>query len=136
MRALPVVLCGLLTLGAALPGCVSRTIPEVAEGSHVGPPLLLDATGVNYMVVLQAPSAGYALTIDRVLERTGGSDIFATVRTPDPKYVHAQVIVTQRATVPLASSARARLCARVLGADEEGEADEYRVVTPEPAARR
>jgi hypothetical protein len=121
--------CGVLCVVAALPGCVSRNIPEVAEGSHVGPPLTLDASGANYVVMLEAPSAGYGLTVDRVLERAGGSDIFATVRTPDPKYVHAQMIVTLRAAVPLATSSPARLCVRVLGADEEGERDGYRVVT-------
>jgi hypothetical protein len=123
----PVTVAALFTL-AALSGCVSRNIPQVSEGTHVGPPLTLESSGPNHLVVMEAPSAGYSLTIDRVLERAGGSDIFATIRTPDPKYVHAQMIVTLQAAVPLASTTNARLCARVLAPGEEGDSDGYRVV--------
>ena len=109
----------------ALPGCSSRTVPEAVETPYAGPAITLDSKGPSHLVVLEAPSGGYGLVVDRVLERAGYHDIFVTVRTPDPRFVHTQAVTRLRAMAPLASTVPVRVCARVLGAGEPAEGDEY-----------
>lgn len=110
---------------SALPGCSSRTIPEAVETPYAGPPLTLDSKGPSHLVVLEAPSGGYSLTIDRVLERAGFHDVFVTVRTPDARFVHTQTMTRLRALAPLASTVPVRVCGRVLAAGEPADGDEY-----------
>ena len=110
---------------SALTGCSSRTVPEAVETPYAGPPLGLESKGPSHLVVLEAPSGGYSMVIDRVLERAGFHDIFVTVRTADPRFVHSQAMTRLRALVPLASTVPVRVCARVLAAGEAADGDEY-----------
>jgi len=110
---------------SALPGCSSRTIPEAVETPYAGPPLGLESKGKSHIVVLEAPTGGYSLTIDRVLERAGFYDVFVTVRTPDPRFFYTQAMTRLRAQAPLASAVPVRVCARVLEAGEAADGDEY-----------
>lgn len=118
---------------AALPGCFlfsSPSFPEAAAAPYQGPPLAIDRAGESPVIVLQAPSGGYTLTIDRVTERPGSHDVFATIRTPDPRFVHTQAIVEHRAIVPLPPAAAFRLCARIVPAGDTPEDDLYPVAIP------
>lgn len=125
---------GAAALALSAFGCASRHVPSVGDHRYEGPPLTLESTGPAHVLVLAAPSGGYALTIDRVLERSKSYDLFATVRTPDPRFVHTQAAVTLRALSPLASTERIRVCARVLPAGSE-EDPAYPVALPLPPAK-
>lgn len=127
IRQVHVIASYLLCLMAisALPGCSSRTIPEAVEAPYAGPPLSLESKGPSHLVVLEAPTGGYSLTIDRVLERAGFHDVFVTVRTPDARFVHTQAMTRLRALSPLATTVPVRVCARVLEAAEPADGDEY-----------
>jgi hypothetical protein len=81
------------------------------------------------VLVLEAPSGGYTLTIDRVLERSKSWDVFATIRTPDPRFLYTQSVVQLRALTPLASTERLRICARTLAPDDKSD-PEYPVAVP------
>ena len=122
------------TLALALAGCAGRHVPTVSDDRYDGPPLSVDSSGPSHVLVLDAPSGGYTLTIDRVLERSKSYDIFATVRTPDPRFFYTQSTVKLRALVPLASTERVRVCARTL-APSETEDPEYPVALPLPPAK-
>lgn len=128
-RTIPMICTAL-----ALAGCASRHVPDVGDGRYDGPPLALESAGPSHVLVLEAPSGGYTLTIDRVLERSKSFDLFATIRTPDPRFVHTQAVVTLRALAPLASTERVRVCARVLPAGSEDD-PAYPVALPLPAPK-
>jgi hypothetical protein len=125
-RALSIVPCLLAAVAfLTIPACGSRPVPEASEAAYSGPPITLDSTGAQHIVVLEAPMGGYSLMIDRVQERAGFQDIFVTVREPDPRFLHTQAVTRLRALSPLASSTAVRVCARVLAADEDPDSLEY-----------
>ncbi|MEL6328065.1 MAG: hypothetical protein AAFR38_00240 [Planctomycetota bacterium] len=92
---------------------------EIAEAPYEGPPLGLAQREGNHAVVLQAPSAGWNLRIDRERRQDDLHEIFVTVRRPDPAFFHAQVETQQIALSNVQSSNPASLVARVLPATAE-----------------
>lgn len=125
-RALVIVSCVLVALAfSTVSSCGSRPVPEASDDAYAGPPIGLESTGPQHIVVMDAPMGGYSMMIDRVQERAGFHDIFVTVRTPDPRFVHTQAVTRLRALSPLASSTPVRVCTRVLAADEDPDSLEY-----------
>lgn len=108
-----------------IPSCGSRPVPQASERAYSGPPIRLQSSGSQHVVLVDAPTGGYSLMIDRVQERAGFHDIFVTVREPDPRFLHTQAVTPLRALAPLASSTPARVCARVLSAEEDPDSLEY-----------
>lgn len=121
MRMLP-IFC--MLVAGAVAGCGSTT-PTVSDTPYRGPTVSLGADGGIHEVRLEAPTGGWSLIVDQVVQRRGGYDIYATVRRPDGRYLHSQALVTHRATTTLAVQTPVQLCVRELAAEEPAETQEY-----------
>ena len=66
---------------------------------------------------MAAPTPGWGVGVDRVVEAFKQRDIFVTIQPPDPTYLYAQVIVEQRVMTNVPGDIAARLFARVLSSD-------------------
>ena len=82
--------------------------------AYVGPQLSLETENGMHMVVMQAPSAGWSVSVDRSRQTAGPTEVLVTVRRPDPAFVYAQVIVDQRVLTRIDESQPIELFARVL----------------------
>jgi hypothetical protein len=122
-----IVATGLFSGGV---GCAARSTPSVSDAAYLGPKLTLGSSGNQHALFMEAPSAGWVLLIDRVIERRGGFDVFASIRRPDPRFLHAQVVVSQRAIVGVSQEFTLRVCARILDADGGGDPDYSAPFTP------
>ena len=106
-----------LVLGATLAqsGCWSdSSLPELSPEPYSGPALSLEAVGGNYLVVLNAPTPGYSMLIDRIEQERAYREIFVTVRKPNPQFAYAQMMVTQRAATGVDTKQGVKVYARFL----------------------
>lgn len=85
---------------------------------YSGPPIAIDSSGREHVLVLSAPSAGWSFTLDMVRESRRRQDLYVTIRRPNPLYEYAQVVVEQRLASPVPTSQPVAVYARVLGHDE------------------
>lgn len=98
--------------------CVSREPPpEAIDARYEGPKLTLDSSGPQHTLKMDAPTAGWQVVVDRVVERHRVQDVFLTIRRPDPRFHFKQVPVTQIVAVPVPSSQTVRISARTLDAE-------------------
>ncbi len=86
----------LLTLCLLLPACGSSLPQTTRETAYAGPSLVIDSTGPTHAIIIQAPTPGHTVSLDAVRDRLGGREALITIRQPDPRFMVAQVIVTQR----------------------------------------
>lgn len=101
-----------------LEGCASGNRPPRAKDSgYAGPPISVEESGSQHIVVLTAPTAGWSFSLDEVRDRMGGKDVFVTVRRPNPAYLHAQAEVVQNLGTEVASNVPLEVYARVLDHD-------------------
>ncbi|MFN9992794.1 MAG: hypothetical protein ACK54H_05555 [Phycisphaerales bacterium] len=106
-----------LVLSATLAqsGCWSdSSLPELSPEPYSGPALSLEAVGGNYLVVLNAPTPGYSMLIDRSEQERAYREIFVTVRKPNPQFAYAQMMVTQRAATGVDTKQGVKVYARFL----------------------
>lgn|GEM_PF-4603988 len=124
MRILPLIcLCAVVSTAGCGP---SR--PSISSSPFRGPAVTLASDGGFHEVRLEAPSGGWGLIVDQVVQRRGGYDIFATIRRPDGRFLHSQGFVTHRATTSLATQIPVTLCVRELTAEVTAGSQEYEVV--------
>ncbi len=98
--------------------CASREpLPEAIDARYEGPKLTLDSTGSQHTLKMDAPTAGWQVVVDRVVERHRVQDVFLSIRRPDPRFHFNQLPVTQLVSIPVPSSEAVRICARTLDAD-------------------
>jgi hypothetical protein len=106
-------------VGAALLlAACSRDGPKLGSQPYAGPPLSIESTPPRHTIILTAPSAGWSLSLDRATRGFDRTDVFITIRRPDPAYMHAQVVSTHRLDSSVDSSTPIRLLARILEAQE------------------
>ena len=69
---------------------------------HEYPPVSLDSSGREHVIVMQAPNPGWGLDLDAVEATRDGKLVYATLVMPDPERMYPQVIKTVRlgSTVP------------------------------------
>lgn len=97
-------------LFAGLPLCLFLTacgssLPQTTrETPYAGPSLVIDSTGPTHAVVIEAPTPGHTVSLDTIRDRLNGREALITIRQPDPRFVVAQVIVTQRIGTDVPSS--------------------------------
>jgi len=106
-----------VVLGATLlhGGCSSdSSLPELSPEPYSGPAMSLEMTGGNYLVVLNAPTPGYSMLIDRIEQERGYREIFVTVRKPNPQFVYAQMMVSQRASTQVGTKESVKVYVRFL----------------------
>lgn len=99
---------------------VSRTIDDEPHGF---PPVSLDSTGENHVVVMQGPDPGWSLRVDDVDRGSSPTTIYVSIVRAEPGVMHPQVITERRAGTDVEAATDTRVVARVLdhGADGEGE---------------
>lgn len=96
-------------------GCAARNaVPEITSAHYDGPPLALDREGTTALAVFTAPTPGWRVSLDRVVEGFKRRDAFITIRPPNPKYQYAQVVVEQRVMTNVPGDVTLRLFARIL----------------------
>ena len=107
--------------GLALSGCASG--PRInTERPYAGPAISVDSSRRVHHLVMEAPTPGWQLTIDRTVEHEGIQRVFATARRPNPINIYAQVIVTQQVATVIPSTQPLEAFVRVLDFDaEDGE---------------
>jgi hypothetical protein len=111
-------------------GCSTRnSVPQTTSGAYVGPPLSLVQEEGATLILFAAPSPGWAVALDQVVEAFKRRDAFVTIRLPDPAYAYAQVVVEQRVVTTIPQDLTARLFVRFLKHDAPAGYDEpYRLV--------
>ncbi len=77
-RAIAAVLCA--AAGATqIFGCASRAAPpDVAADRYAGPPIHLEADPLGHIVVIEAPSGGWSVTLDGVYDAFKSREVFIT----------------------------------------------------------
>ncbi len=126
----------LATLCLLLTGCFGGS-SVISADQYTGPPLHLETLEARHLIVFQAPSPGWAATIDRTERRLDNTRVFLTLRRPDPGMLYAQVIVDQRILTPVPASRELRLYARTVDFAIRDEQPPYHLVpmsTIEPAS--
>jgi|GEM_PF-2975797 len=107
---------------AALPiaGCTSAVEPpDRTSDAFVGPSVSVDSSGPLHVIIVQAPTAGWDVRLDRLLDGPGYTEAFITLREPNPLFVNAQVIAEHRLTSNIASTVECRVFARIRPHAEE-----------------
>lgn len=95
--------------------------PKISETTpYGGPPMEVDSSRRVHQLVMQAPSAGWTLTLDRTIEHEGVQRVFATIRRPDPRFVYAMQVVTQHIATSIPSDQPLEVFVRTMdfGSDE------------------
>jgi hypothetical protein len=107
-------------------GCTSRpALPETSSDRYLGPPMALDTSAAQHMVVLQAPTPGWVATLDRVAEQYRHQAVFVTLRRPNPGFLYPQVIVEQRVATTVPSASPVKVYARVLAPEKKDSSAPY-----------
>lgn len=119
---------------SALPGCkggTRRPVKAAAPATYDGPPISVESSGAHHVVVLTAPSAGWAFTMDRSEPALRSTEVFLTATRPNPAFMHAQQVVPLRAGTGVDAAKPVDVYVRFLdfGASPSGSAGAYRLVT-------
>lgn len=119
----------------SLAACGDRLlIPRPDDQPYQGPPLSVDSSGAQHVVVAQSPTPGWEFSLERVVEKLGGREVYVTLRRPDPRFVMIQQVVEQRLAVPVESQTPIEVYALVLEHDDRGEHDRYPLAARSAAA--
>ncbi len=110
----------LALVATLLGGCASPVRPpERTSDAYQGPAISIDSSGSEHVIVVQAPTAGWDIRLDRLLDGPGYTEVFVTLRMPNPLFVNAQVMVTHRLASNVATTVNCRVLARVKAHDDE-----------------
>lgn len=124
------LISGALSAPFSMIGCsFAPPVPDdsdISTDPYAGPPLRLDADAVVFF----APSPGWQIRVDHLLERPARQELFVTLRRPDPAFIYPTVIVEQRAAITSAdgaspSVADLALFARILESTELARDQKY-----------
>ncbi len=113
-------------------GCSSSgTAPTIADtAAYDGPPITLTESSGSHVVSVEAPSPGWQVSRDRILEAKGHSRVFVSLTEPDPRFSYAQMIVTQNILTNIPSDRPVKVYARVLpGGDAKVKDGSYKPVS-------
>jgi len=105
----------------ALPliGCASSAPPPpTTETPFEGPAVTIDSSGPEHVAVVEAPTPGWQVTVARVMPAYGHRAAYLQMRRPYPGAMYAQVIVTQRVALGVASTEPVRVYARAMNFED------------------
>ncbi|MCL4221478.1 MAG: hypothetical protein KJZ65_08905 [Phycisphaerales bacterium] len=109
-RRLAVVMCA---IGLALGGCWSS--PTVLDdAAFTGPPVTQSVAEGRHLLIVQSPTPGWKVTIDRTDPRLDEDLVFMTLERPDPGALYAQVVTEQRVLTNVVQTRPIRVYARVV----------------------
>jgi len=74
----------------------------ISPNAYAGPRMQIRPLEGRHLLVVDAPNPGWLVTVDRTERRLDDTQIFVSLRRPDPGMVYAQVMVEQKVltTVP------------------------------------
>jgi hypothetical protein len=101
-----------------------RMIDRSAE--HEWPPVSLDSSGREHVIVMQGPNPGWRLDLDAVQATTDSKVVYAIVRQPDPERMYPQVISNVRLGTTVPSNEPVELMVQIL-AHDGAEVQPYRL---------
>ena len=110
---------GLLALSIGAAGCGSelKTNPE----AYRGPELRSEIADSAYLLVAQAPTPGWDVEIDATRRGADRTDVFVTLRRPNPVAAYSSKAVMQRVLTRVSTDRPLGILARVMpfGSDED-----------------
>jgi hypothetical protein len=123
-----------IALGALAPfleiGCGDpKALPDLSSAPYAGPPVRLDASGDNYVVLLSSPTPGWVVTLDRVADQYRHKAVYLTIRRPNPTFYYPPAVVEQRIGTSVLSPEAVEVYARVLAFDSREGDQPYSFVT-------
>jgi len=111
----PALALGCLTLSI---GCASQpTFPIAEHQPYAGPPVSVDSSGDEHVVVITAPTGGWQARYDGQARRFKGQRVFVTLLTPDPTQSHTQALVKHHVATPVDAQTPIDVYVRVLEFD-------------------
>jgi hypothetical protein len=93
--------------------------------AHEYPPISLDSSGREHVIVLQGPNPGWRLDLDAVQATRDGTVVYATLRQPDPERMYPQVITERRLGTTVPSTEPVELAVRILEHGDASDAAPY-----------
>lgn len=97
-----------LSLFIGLSGCVApKPPPAIAPGDFDGPAVSLSRSAQSgsitprHVVVVDLPSPGWTPTLDQTRPAFRASEVYITLREPNPAFVFPQVITPVRVATPI-----------------------------------
>lgn len=117
MPRLHTLIPALLAPALLLTACGSDLPVTTRDTPYLGPAATIDSTGPTHAIVIEAPTPGYSITLDATRDRLHGREALITIRQPDPRFIVAQVLVTQRVGTDVPASTPLDLYIRQLPFD-------------------
>lgn len=127
--AVVVGVVGVMGVVGAMTGCAYTVPPpEVVEQVYAGPNVEIEQAGSFHVLKFTAPTAGWSMRVDRVVEGYGFQGVYATVTKPNPAFSYAQQLVDQWVATSVRMSEPVKVYVRVMdfkGESVTGEAYSY-----------
>jgi hypothetical protein len=101
-----------LAFAVVLAGCSSGL--KVAPEAYRGPVLTGGAASGVHLIVAELPSPGWSVEIDATRESADRTDVYLTLRRPNPAAVYPQQAVSQRAVTRVDEAEPLGIVARVV----------------------
>jgi hypothetical protein len=90
----------LAALACTLTACgPSRFVPSKSDAAWNGPEIWLESTP-QWTVVAKAPTGGWTVTLDQLMEQRGRTEVFVTLKRPNPTFLVTAAEVEQRVITP------------------------------------
>lgn len=95
-----------VTIGAGLvalacTGCGTGVfVPSKSPNAWAGPPVWIESTP-EWTVVSEPPIGGWRVMLDQVMEQRGHTEVFITLRPPNPSFIVTPSPVQQRVATPI-----------------------------------
>lgn len=117
----------------AASGCMSRFLTDdaaIAERVASAPPVTIEATSGNHLIVMRAPNPGWSIALDATEQTPEGTRVYVTFREPDPALYYPQRIVLKRLLTRVRVDTDLELAGRVLDHDADAEDQPYAPLEP------
>lgn len=111
----------LAALASSLCGCgPSRFVPSKTDAAWIGPEVWIESTP-QWTVAAKAPTGGWTFTLDQLMEQRGRTEVFVTLKRPNPTFLVTAAEVEQRVTTPLKNNIPIWVYARIQNFEGEPE---------------
>jgi hypothetical protein len=99
-------------------GCARGDRVEIGSAAYSGPPIEVTAGAGQHMLVLTAPTGGWAFRMDRSRKDLGRTEVFVSAVRPDPAYMQTQALVRHELATEVPGAEKIVVYGRVLGHDQ------------------
>src|SRR5262249_14283176 len=106
--------------------------PTISNQAYDGPPMTVEGSAGQHVVVMTAPTSGWGFGLDRTRREFGRIDVFVTATGPDPAVIQSQALVRHEVGSTVPTSNAIDVYARVLSHGEKASDQPYRLVLSAP----